>query len=74
MVFDATFNNISAILLSWRPVLFWWRKLEYTEKTINLSVNDTLSHNDDNVVSSTPRLSSVPTHNLVVIGTNLVIA
>jgi hypothetical protein len=40
MVFNATFNNISAIL--WQTV-FWWRKHEYTEKTIDLpSVTDKL--------------------------------
>ena len=30
MVSNTTFNNISVI--SWRSV-YWWRKLEYTEKT-----------------------------------------
>jgi hypothetical protein len=34
MVFNATFNNISAI--SWQLALFWWRKQEYLEKTTNL--------------------------------------
>jgi len=32
MVFNATFNSISVI--SWRS---WWRKLEYPEKTTNLT-------------------------------------
>ena len=32
MVFNATFNNISVI--SWQ--FYWWRKLEYPEKTTNL--------------------------------------
>jgi hypothetical protein len=42
IVFNATFNNISAI--SWRSVL-WWRKLEYLEKTTDLSqVTDKLYH------------------------------
>ena len=34
MVFNTTFNNVSAI--SWRWVL-WWRKPEYPEKTTDLS-------------------------------------
>jgi len=33
MVFNATFNNISAI--SWLS-FYWWRKLEYPEKTTDL--------------------------------------
>jgi hypothetical protein len=42
MVFDATFNNISVI--SWRSV-FWWRKLDHPQKTIDLSqVTDKLYH------------------------------
>ena len=48
MVFNATFNNISAI--SWQ--FYWWRKPEYPEKT-------TLSQN---VVSSTHRMSVIRTH------------
>jgi hypothetical protein len=32
MVINATFNNISAI--SWK--VYWWRKLEYPKKTIDL--------------------------------------
>ena len=41
---------------------YWWRKPEYPEKTTDLSqVMTTLSHN---VVSSTPRLSRVQTHNV----------
>ena len=44
MVFNTTFNNISAIL--------WQRKADYPKKTIDLlQVNDKLSHK---VVSSTP--------------------
>ena len=56
MVFNATFNNISAI--SWQ--LVWWRKWEYLEKINNLlQVTDkTLSHN---VVWSTPRPSRIQT-------------
>ena len=33
MVFNATFNNISVI--SWHQ-FYWWRKLEYAEKTTDL--------------------------------------
>jgi hypothetical protein len=40
----------------------WWRKPEYPEKTTDLpQITDTLSHN---VVSSTPRLSGIRTHNI----------
>ena len=35
IVFKATFNNISVI--SWWSVFYSWSKLEYPEKTINLS-------------------------------------
>ena len=42
IMFSATFNNISVI--SWRSV-YWWRKLEYQEKTTDLSqVTDKLYH------------------------------
>jgi len=34
MMFHATFNNIS--ITSWRSV-YWWMKLEYPEKTTDLS-------------------------------------
>jgi len=52
---------LSTIFQSYRAV-DWWRKSEYTEKTTDLpQVNDTLSHN---VVSSTPRLSGIRTHNV----------
>ena len=43
MVFNATLNNISVI--SWRSVLFWWRKLEYAGETTDLSqATDRLYH------------------------------
>jgi hypothetical protein len=51
MVFNATFNNISVI--SWRSVLL-------LEETTDLPPI-TLSHN---VVSSTPRLNAIRTHNV----------
>ena len=54
MVFHATFNNISAV--SWRSVLLVM-ELEYPEK----NTDKLLSHN---VISSTPRLSRIPTHNV----------
>jgi hypothetical protein len=41
--------------------IYWWRKPECPEKTTNLSqVIDKLSHN---VVSRTPHLSGILTHN-----------
>jgi hypothetical protein len=43
MVFNATFNNISVI--SWGSQFYWWRKLEYPEKTTDLShVTEKLYH------------------------------
>ena len=39
---------------------YWWRKPEYPEKTTYLS-QVTLSHN---VISSSPRLSGIKTHNI----------
>jgi hypothetical protein len=43
MVFNATFNNISAT--SWGLVFYLWRKPEYQEKTTDLSqVTDKLYH------------------------------
>ena len=42
MVFNATFNNISVV--SWGQC-YWWRKQEYPEKIIDLSlVTDKLYH------------------------------
>jgi hypothetical protein len=41
MMFNATFNNISAIL--WQ--FYWWRKPKYPEKTNDLpQVTDNLYH------------------------------
>ena len=53
IVFNATFNNISAISCS---QFYLWRKPDYSEKTTDLqlqSYRHTLSHN---AVSSTPRI------------------
>jgi hypothetical protein len=59
MVFHATFNNISAI--SQRSFLLV-EETEVPEKTTDLpQVIQTLSHN---VVSSTPRLNWIRTHNV----------
>ena len=68
MVFNTTVNNISVIL--WRSVLL----LEETgvpgeNHRPSASHWQTLSHN---VVSITPRLSRVRTHNIVVIGTDCI--
>ena len=49
MVFNATWNNISVLLVE---------KPEYPENTTHLQF---LSHND---VSRTPRLSGIRTHNV----------
>jgi len=52
MVFNATFNNISAIYRGTQ--FYWWRKPGYLEKNTDLAqvADKLLSHN---VVSSTPR-------------------
>ena len=43
MVFNTTFNNISAI--SWRDQFYWWRRPEYPDRTTDLSyVTDNLYH------------------------------
>jgi hypothetical protein len=53
--------------ISYSPIILmsshWWRKPDYLEKTTDLpQVTDkVLSHN---VVSSTPRLSGIRTHNV----------
>jgi hypothetical protein len=60
MVFNATFNNISAI--SWQSVLFVEETRLPREKTTDLSqVTNKLYHN---VVLSTPRPREIRTHNI----------
>ena len=54
MVFNATFNNISAI--SWRSVLLVEETTDLTKVT-----DKVLLHN---VVTSTPRMSEVETHSV----------
>jgi hypothetical protein len=45
MVFNANFNNISAISLYHRGQFYCWRKQEYPEKTTDMSqVTDKLYH------------------------------
>jgi hypothetical protein len=61
MVFNATFNNISDI--SWRSVLLVEETGIPEEKTTNLpQVTDKLYH--IMLISSTPRLSGIRTHNV----------
>jgi hypothetical protein len=61
MVFNATFNNISDI--SWRSVLLVEETGIPQEKTTNLpQVTDKLYH--IMLISSTPRLSGIRTHNV----------
>jgi len=59
MVFNATFNNISVI--SWWSVL-WVEETRVPRENHRPAAShwQTLSHN---VVSSTPRLSGIRTHN-----------
>ena len=59
MVFNATFNNISAI--SWRSVLLVEETGVPRKKTQTAILWQTLSHN---VVSSRPWLSGIGTHNV----------
>ena len=67
-MFNVTFNNISVI--SWQSVLLVEETGVPGENHRHVaSDRQTLSHN---VVSSTPRLSGVRTHNLVVIGTDCI--
>ena len=68
MVYNATFNNILVIS---RWSFYLWRKSEYPEKTTDRAAShwQTLSHN---VVSSTPHLSGIWTHNVRVIGTGCI--
>ena len=54
MVFNATFNNISAI--SWRSVLLVEEITDLTKVTDKLLLH--------NVVTSTPRMSEVGTHSV----------
>jgi hypothetical protein len=60
MLFNATFNNIS-VYHGFQ--FYWWRKLEYPEKTTDLlhTTDKTLSHN---VESSAPHMSAIQTHNV----------
>jgi len=51
---------LSTLVQSYRGgQIYWWRKPEYAEKTTNLT--NFLSHI---VVSSTPRMSGIRTHNV----------
>ena len=58
MGFDATFNTIS---IYGGGQFYWWRTPEYTEKTTDTTHWQKLSHG---VVSNTPRLSVIRTHNV----------
>ena len=64
MVFNATINNISVV--SWRSV-FWWRKLEYLEKTTDMpQITKKLDHKM--LYQAHLAMSGIQT--LVVIGTD----
>ena len=68
MLFNATFNNISVI--SWQSVLLVEETRVPWENYRSDAIHwQTLSHN---VVSSTPRMSGIQTHMLVVIGTDCI--
>ena len=58
MVFNSTFNNISAI--SWLSIILLEKTGVPRENGSVASHREMLSHN---VVSSTPRLSGIQTHN-----------
>ena len=68
MVFNSTFNNISVI--SWQSVLLAEETWVHGENHIPAaSHSQTLSHY---VVSSTPRMGWIRTHNIRVIGTDCI--
>jgi hypothetical protein len=63
MIGHGCLTSLSTIFQLYRGgEFYWWRKPEYPEKTTDQSeVTEKLYHN---VVSSTPRLSGVRTHNI----------